>query len=107
MSMTLSLSPTASEILEKIRTRHRELHLIIGDTGCCGYSNVFLTENRPVGDYFEAGVVDGVKVHLRAPLDKTLDLRRVLIDVVESVADDSLSLETELGYRFILRVKME
>jgi hypothetical protein len=47
----------------------------------------------------------GVEVFLRPPLDKTLNGQDVLLDVVESPVDDSLSLETELGYRFILRVR--
>ncbi|MEM1967421.1 MAG: DUF779 domain-containing protein [Nitrososphaerota archaeon] len=104
--MVPSLTPAAAEILGRLRAENKELHLIIGDTGCCGYSNVFLTRNRPAGDYAEVGVLDGVRVYLRPPMDKTLDLSKVLIDVVESVADDSLSVETELGYRFVLRIKM-
>ncbi|MEM2198192.1 MAG: DUF779 domain-containing protein [Nitrososphaerota archaeon] len=104
--MPISLTREASEVLKKVRSRHGSLYMIIGDTGCCGYSNVFLTGNKPVGDYVEAGEVSGVTVYLRPPLDKTLNPGSVVVDVVEAVADDSLSLETELGYRFILRLRM-
>jgi hypothetical protein len=103
--MRLQLTPEAGEVLRKVAAKHGELYLIIGDTGCCGYSNVFLTVRRPLGDYSEWGELVGVEVFLRPPLDKTLSGQDVLLDVVESPVDDSLSLETELGYRFILRVR--
>ncbi len=102
--MRLQLTPEAGEVLRALASKYRELYMIIGDTGCCGYSNVFLTMRRPLGDYFGWGELMGVKVFLRPPLDRTLDGRDVLIDVVEAPVDDSLSLETELGYRFILKV---
>jgi hypothetical protein len=104
--MSLQLTPEAREVFRKIAASTSELYVIIGDTGCCGYSNVFVTARKPVGDYVEAGGLMGAKVYLRPPLDKTLDLKRVTVDVVESPADDSLSLETELGYRFVLRVRL-
>lgn len=104
--MPLKLTVEAAEILKRIKSRYGDLYMIIGDTGCCGFSNVFLTRNKPLGDYVEAGEVLGVHVYLKPPLDSTLNPSGVVVDVVESVADDSLSLETELGYRFILRLKM-
>ncbi|MEM0482586.1 MAG: DUF779 domain-containing protein [Nitrososphaerota archaeon] len=105
--MTISLTTEAEQVLRKVKSKHGELHMIIGDTGCCGYSNVFITRYRPVGDYVKIGETSGVTVYLRPPLDATLNPNSVVIDVVEAVADDSLSLETELGYRFILRLRLE
>ncbi|MCS7145969.1 MAG: DUF779 domain-containing protein [Aigarchaeota archaeon] len=104
--MAVGLTDEAAEVLRKVQAKHGKVYMIIGDTGCCGYSNVFLTRNRPVGDYVQVGETIGTMVYLRPPLSETLDPSSVVVDVVEAVADDSLSLETELGYRFILRVKL-
>ncbi|GBC71770.1 hypothetical protein HRbin02_01558 [Candidatus Calditenuaceae archaeon HR02] len=104
--MPINLTVEAEQVLRTVKSKYGELHMIIGDTGCCGYSNVFLTCHKPVGDYVAIGEKSGVTVYLRPPLDVTLDPSSVVVDVVETVADDSLSLETELGYRFILRLKL-
>ncbi|MDW8073455.1 MAG: DUF779 domain-containing protein [Nitrososphaerota archaeon] len=104
--LVVGLTDEAAEVLRKVQAKHGKVYMIIGDTGCCGYSNVFFTRSRPVGDYVEIGETNGAKVYLRPPLSETLDLSSVVVDVVEAVADDSLSLETELGYRFILKVKL-
>ncbi len=105
--MSINLTAEAEQVLKTVKSRYGELYMIIGDTGCCGYSNVFLTSRKPVGDYVAIGEKIGVTVYLRPPLDSTLDPSRVVVDVVETVSDDSFSLETELGYRFILRVRMQ
>jgi uncharacterized protein (DUF779 family) len=105
VGMPINLTAEAEQVLRKVKSKYGELHMIIGDTGCCGYSNVFLTSRKPVGDYVAIGERSGVAVYLRPPLDSTLNPGNVVVDVVEAVADDSLSLETELGYRFILRLR--
>jgi len=93
------------EVLERVKARHGAVYMVVGDTGCCGYSNVFLTSVEPGGDCIEAGEAYGLPVYVRPPLDSTLDLEGATVDVVEAIADDSLSLETELGRRLVLRLE--
>lgn len=95
-------SPKASEIVESLRKKHEKLYLIISDTGCCGYSNVHVSTVEPKGEYFYYGEVAGISIYLRPPLDVLLSYKEVTIEALPTDIDDSLSLETAMGYRFVL-----
>jgi uncharacterized protein (DUF779 family) len=96
------LSQRASQAMEILKKRYEKLFMIISDTGCCGYSNVHVTTNEPHGDYVHAGDVSGIHVYFRPPLDKVISYSKVIIDALPTSIDDSFSLETTIGYRFVL-----
>ena len=96
------LSRRASQAIENLKKRYEKLFMIISDTGCCGYSNVHVTAIEPRGDYVYCGDVSGVHVYFRPPLDRLLSYSEVIIDAQPTSIDDSLSLETTIGYRFVL-----
>ena len=81
-----------------------ELVLVLG-TGCCDSTAPYLYSrylpepgSRPVGE------VDGVPVLAPAWLaDLYAGDEKLVIDVEEGVVNDSLSLESELDCRFVLR----
>jgi len=96
------LSQRALNAVESLKKRYEKLSMIISDTGCCGYSNVHVTTIEPRGDYVYAGDVSGIHVYFRPPLDKIISYREVVIDALPTNVDDGFSLETTVGYRFIL-----
>lgn len=95
----------AAAVIDRVRqTRSGRLTITIG-TGCCESTAPFLYEDYWVApDQEQVGEVAGVPVyapeHLRAsyPGDDGM-----VIDVLEDQPGESLSIETELDCRFILR----
>ena len=102
--MKITGTPAAARVVERARRdRSGELVFTIG-TGCCESTAPFLYEDfwpgpdsEPVGEV--AGVAVYAPAYLRAlyPGDDG-----VTIDVEELMAE-SMSIETEYGFRFILR----
>lgn len=93
----------AETVREMLRRRDGELTITIG-TGCCESTAPFLYEDFwPGPDQEAVGEVEGVTVYapeylrIRYPDDDG-----VILDVVEELGE-SLSVETELGCRLILR----
>lgn len=95
-------SNLASQVVENLKKIHEELFMIISDTGCCGYSNVHVTAVEPHGDYIYYGDVSGISIYFRPPLDKILSYKEIVIEALPTTIDDSFSLETTIGYRFVL-----
>lgn len=102
--MRVTGTDAAARIVERSRRdRSGELVFTIG-TGCCESTAPFLYEDFwPGPDSERVGEVAGVPVYAPALLrDLYPGDDGVVIDVEELVAE-SMSIETEYGFRFILR----
>lgn len=101
--MKISPTPSAVEVLSLVRAKRcGELSMTIG-TGCCESTAAFLFEDH-VGrqDGVVVGSVDGVEVVAPQWLASKYEGDELVLDVDAGVVDDSLSIETDLGYRFTL-----
>ena len=102
--MKVTATDRAVEVVERARSaRSGELSITIG-TGCCESTAPFLYEDFwPGPDQAQVGEVDRVPVFAPAYLrDLYPDDDGVVIDAVD-VHAESLSIETEWGFRLILR----
>jgi uncharacterized protein (DUF779 family) len=102
--MRVTGTDAAARIVERARRDRRgELVFTIG-TGCCESTAPFLYEDFwPGPDSEQVGEVSGVAVFAPAYLRALYpDDDGVTIDVEELMAE-SMSIETEYGFRFILR----
>ncbi|MEM3096702.1 MAG: hypothetical protein QW756_01860 [Nitrososphaerota archaeon] len=93
-------SRKARDVLSQLKREKGSLYILLGDTGCCGFSNVFITSLEPSGDYVYLGFEDGAKIYLQRRL---MASQKLHIDVITSEIDDSFSAETSMRCRFILR----
>jgi len=103
--MRVEATEAAERTIERMRAvRSGALTITIG-TGCCESTAPFLYEDFwPGPDQAEVGAVAGVPVFAPAYLRTSYPGDDgVVIDVVEAVAAESLSIETELDCRLILR----
>jgi uncharacterized protein (DUF779 family) len=101
----VTATEAAERVVERARTARRgELTITLG-TGCCESTAPFLYEDFwPGPDQAVVGEVAGVAVHAPAYLRRLYpDADGVVIDVVEGVDAESLSIETEWSCRLILR----
>ena len=99
----LRLTKEAEDALQQVIKEYREIYMLLGDTGCCGYSNVFLTSIPPESSYEYLGEDKGVKVYVHPLFKRAINPESINIDAVKVEVDDSFSLETNLGYRLILK----
>ena len=103
--MRVDATQRAERTVERMKqVRSGALTITIG-TGCCESTAPFLYEDFwPGPDQEQIGSVAGVAVFAPAYLrDQYPGDDGVVIDVVEAVAAESLSIETELDCRLILR----
>lgn len=101
--MKISATPSAVEVVALVRAKRRgALSMTIG-TGCCESTAAFLFEDH-IGrnDGVVVGCVDGVDVVAPEWLASKYDGDELVLDVDSGVIDDSMSIETDLGYRFTL-----
>jgi uncharacterized protein (DUF779 family) len=102
--MRVTATDRVSDVIEQVSgMREGDLTITLG-TGCCESTAPFLYENHwPGPDQEVVGEVAGVKVYAPEFLRNlyTGD-DELVIDVVDELAE-SLSVETELGVRFVLR----
>jgi uncharacterized protein (DUF779 family) len=102
--MKITATDRAAGIIEQVKgSRDGDLTITIG-TGCCESTAPFLYENFwPGPDQAEVGEVAGITVYAPQYVrDLYLDDDGMVIDVVDEPAE-SLSIETELGCRLVLR----
>ena len=90
-------------IVQELKQRYGNAYIILGDTGCCGYSNVFVTNLEPDSSYEYLGEDRGVGIYVHRSFRDSINPDDIRIKIIKVNADDSFSLETELGYRFILQ----
>jgi uncharacterized protein (DUF779 family) len=103
--MRVEATGRAEHTVERMKAvRSGELTITIG-TGCCESTAPFLYEDFwPGPDQAAVGTVAGVPVYAPEYLrDRYPGDDGVVIDVVEAVTAESLSIETELDCRLILR----
>lgn len=103
--MRVNGTEAAARVIDLARSeRHGELTITIG-TGCCESTAPFLFEDFwPGPDQEQVGEVAGVPVFAPEYLRRNYaGAEGVTIDVVEDVDVESMSIETELSCRLILR----
>ncbi len=95
----IAFTRKAKELLGNIITDHPDLTLVLDDTTCCTVSNVFARRGAPP---WAARRIEGyIPVYVHPSLEKSLKSHGVIVDVLDFV-DDSLSLETNYGKRFVM-----
>lgn len=102
--MKITATDRARDVVARMGTmRSGALTITIG-TGCCESTAPFLYEDFwPGPDQEAVGDVDGVAIYAPAYLRDLYDESdELVLDVVEELAE-SLSVETELGCRLVLR----
>jgi uncharacterized protein (DUF779 family) len=103
--MRVTGTDSAARVVEQMRDRRSgDLTITIG-TGCCESTAPFLYEDFwPGPDQAVVGEVAGVPVYAPEYLRTNyVDDDGMVIDVVEGVLAESMSVETELSCRLILR----
>lgn len=102
--MLVTGTPRAVDVIEQMRARRSGTLTITIGTGCCESTAPFLYEDFwPGPDQAPVGEVAGVVVFAPEYLRRQYpDADGAVIDAVEDLAE-SLSVETELGYRLVLR----
>lgn len=103
--MRVEATEPAERIVERMKQARRGALTITIGTGCCESTAPFLYEDFWPGPDQEAiGSVAGVEVFAPAYLRSSYPGDEgVVIDVLEGVSAESLSIETELDCRLILR----
>jgi uncharacterized protein (DUF779 family) len=102
--MRVTGTERAVEVIERVRALRRGSLTITLGTGCCESTAPFLYEDYWSGPDAEVvGTVGDVAVYAPAMLRDLYPAdEELVVDVVEELAE-SLSVETELGVRLILR----
>lgn len=101
MSLDIKLTQLARSLLDKLKEEGR-VNVILGDTGCCGYSNVYVTSEDLGASYRFLKEEGGIRYYCQHGFERALN-DNILIDAIEVDVDDSFSLETKHGYRFIIK----
>lgn len=96
---------TASQTIAMVRARGRERLTMVLSNGCCDSSAPYLFDDfLPDATAEQVGDIGGVPVLAPAWLIALYPGGDAfVVDVIEQIHDDSLSLETDLDRRFILR----
>lgn len=101
----MKIRPTDSAVAVVRRVRERRtggLGFTIG-TGCCESTAAFLFEDHEGRtDGVVVGEVDGIDVVAPPWIADAYEGDGLVLDVDEGVVDDSMSVETDLGCRFVL-----
>jgi uncharacterized protein (DUF779 family) len=103
--MRVEATAAAERVVERMKANRRGALTITIGTGCCESTAPFLYEDfwpgpdqEEVGEVAEIPVFAPAYLRQRYPGDDG-----VVVDVIEGVAAESLSIETELDCRLILR----
>lgn len=101
----MKITPTerADAVVERVRERRAgRLSMTIG-TGCCESTAAFLFEDHQGrADGVVVGAVDGVEIVAPRWIADSYGDDELVLDVDMDVVDDSMSVETDLGCRFVL-----
>ena len=102
--MRITASPRAAEVVADMATRRSGTLTVTIGTGCCESTAPFLYEDFAPGvDMEPVGEVEGVVIWAPEYLRRLYpDDQGPVLDVVDELAE-SLSVETELGVRLVLR----
>lgn len=101
--MRVTATAEAVDVVEEVaRSRPGTLVFTLGN-GCCDSTAAFLFEDHGVrADSVVVGAVGGVPVHAPQWLADQYRDDELVLDVTEDDLSDALSIETDLGYRFVL-----
>jgi uncharacterized protein (DUF779 family) len=104
--MKIATTPTAEQVVRRVREDGRENLVMVLGTGCCDSTAPFLYDNYlPEPDAQPIGEIEGVQILApRWLADLYPDGEGLVVDVDEGVLNDSFSLESEYDCRFTLRV---
>lgn len=102
--MRITATDRARDVVARMAERRPGVLTVTIGTGCCESTAPFLYEDFwPGPDQAEVGDVDGVKVYAPQYLrDLYPGEQSMVLDVADEMAE-SLSIETELGIRLVLR----
>ncbi|MGK2958583.1 MAG: DUF779 domain-containing protein [Acidimicrobiales bacterium] len=104
--MRVVATERANQVVERAKAARRGILTVTIGTGCCESTAPFLYEDFWLDpEQEQVGSVADVAIYApRYVRDLYLDDDGVVLDAVEEIAE-SLSIETEWGYRLILRGK--
>lgn len=105
VSMIVEATDAARQAVRAVSELGRTELVIVLGSGCCDSTAPFLYDHYvPEAGSEAVGVVEGIRVLAPSWLARLYpDAERLSIDVIEDQLEDSLSLETLLGRRFIVR----
>jgi hypothetical protein len=92
--MELKIWENAEEILERMRRDGGEIYMLLGFSGCCGTSNIFITNTQPSPGYRLIEGRKGLKIYIQPSFLQILGHGEQIVEDEESEADDSFSAET-------------
>lgn len=103
--MKVTATGSAEEAVRKVRASGRDDLVMVLSSGCCDSTAPFLYDRYiPEADSEQVGEIEDVPIMAPAWLRRLYDdENEVAVDVVTDASADSFSLETDLGYRFVLR----
>jgi len=97
----VKLDPEAKEVLKRIRVERGEPYVSIVEDGCCSFSNVMVTLQKPSDDFQRLGDVDGYQFYIKKSLAGLYGTKDITIRALKRI-DDSFSVETEYGYKLFV-----
>ena len=101
---TVQITSRAAEVVARVRSERSGPLTFTIDGGCCEGTAPHLFEHAVITSGAEKiGEVDGIAVFLQPAMVPLYVDSEITIDVIDDPAADSLSAETELGFRFVLR----
>jgi len=103
--VTITATPTAEELVARVRGMHPDARLVfVFGSGCCEGTAPHLFTDYILNPLQErVGEVDGVGVFADAHVRRLYDGRSLSLDAEEDALADGFSAEIPLGWRFVLR----
>lgn len=102
--MRVMVTDAAADTVRRVRASGRDDLVIVLSNGCCDSTAPFLYDHYlPEPDSEPVGEIDGVPILAPAWIRALYPSDALTVDVIESALEDSFSLETDLGRRFVLR----
>jgi uncharacterized protein (DUF779 family) len=100
----VTTTPEAEKVVARVAEQGRSDLVVVLGTGCCDSTAPFLYERYyPGSDVVEVGRVSDVPVFAHGWLADLYEGGELVLDVDQSVVNDSFSLESDLDCRLTLR----
>lgn len=104
---TCELTEIAWDLIARIQETHTGDLVMIVSNGCCDGTAPYLYENYlPPANAYKMLENDQLKIYLSAFMADTSKHIHYQIDAVPDAVNDSLSLESDLGFRFVIHIDM-
>lgn len=102
--MKVEITDAAAATVRLVQARGRANLVMVLSNGCCDSTAPFLYDDYvPEAGSEPVGEIDGVPVLAPAWIRRLYENDALTVDVIEGALEDSLSLETDLDRRFVLR----